>query len=242
MPQASWVILGIVLVLVTSGCSSVQVASRKTLDEVVSDCNQKSGTARWSCISQVAVQLNNPSLCDTISVDDFRLSCRAQALKDPDYCAQINNSVDREACFYLVAVMKKDGAVCDRISPGNRTACIVMLVQITRDTSLCDKLELEVSRTQCLQGKTIIQTVDSTAKEYSDLRECEQETFPTRKDNCYNSIALKAQDISLCEKIGKASKREGCYYLLAKGAKDSILCEKITENTNLKGLCLMHTQ
>lgn len=115
-----------------------QSCYEKILEEVTSEetCNRIGRSYRNNCYYRLAVKEKRIDFC--FKADDALKNCCDEILKDSsiekEYCDNIENTNNREYCYYRLAVVRKDTSFCDRTGLKKEACCY----EITEDNCLPD--------------------------------------------------------------------------------------------------------
>ncbi|MEM4554516.1 MAG: hypothetical protein QXT25_01555 [Candidatus Anstonellaceae archaeon] len=172
---------------------------------------------RQMCYSNIAIDMQNPSVCYKINEPGAFQNCFAlasrnvsQCLLDPPYgfnpikntcisnfAALVNDdsicvySQYKEVCFLRVAISNNNAALCESAGPG-RDSCYFEIASSTSDASLCKNLSQDVFQQAC------------TAIIFQKLSDCPADL----KHICLMKIILKTGDYSQCESIQDITRDE----------------------------------
>lgn len=125
----------------------------------------------------------NPVFTAINNADDI---VNPEIAPNPESCANISGSQDKDDCYYAVAQKQLKPEYCTEIiNDVNKNGCYSLLAQKMNDISVCDNIK----NTNAADGST--------------------------KDMCLNAVATKLKDISICQKIGDASMKESCVKFIA---------------------------
>ncbi len=100
--------------------------ARETMDEVV--CGRIfMPEYQHDCYEEIAIEKQNPSLCDNLSNQEDQQGCflTAQAViaQDEQICSGITFSPHRDNCYILLAWKKQDRSLCDRLEHFEKSVC-----------------------------------------------------------------------------------------------------------------------
>lgn len=218
-----------------------------------------------SCYNIVAVNNNNPSLCEKISNKDLKNSCFygiAVSYIDENNCKNISEPNDSNAikdqCFILTAIAKGDISLCSKnISDKNtiraceddvnlkcdpaseapfvKYQCYFRIAVAKKDISFCDKIQ-DSSRDKAI----CYSMVGMYTKDVSVCNKIESdpESGYYYRDDCYRMwLSSFKKDPKICEKIVDVDSRDSCYLNIARFSPSVSLCNKIKNNTEGKSSC-----
>jgi len=225
-------ILGLILVIIISGCISQET----------SQLQQIKPSTNYLSTEEITV-LNN--FCDKSNSPE---KCRILVSLNPDSCENLEEK-DRSDCYRELAVISKNPALCEKIideqisdrcnsqlknllknpidiaisthdiSPCNDYrdpgVCIIKVAHALRDSSICD--EVTHLKQRCL------------AVANTDPEMCNNADYP---DSClnevYKGLSIIEKDTSYCDKL-KVELTYGepwnCYWDVAVASEDSTICE-----------------
>ena len=217
------------------------------------------------CLSKIALQQKNASICVSVSDMLQQLNCfgsAAEASGGAGACTQFsaNHLPSRVSCFAGAALKQNDPSVCNGIAmegynlEAAKSYCVAFAMQ---DSALCSNIsDSAYSGTCTVLLATIKQNVSlcgaasrsfhdvciaSVAAGANDPSICENQIFTGRDPSaslatCYRIVASKSGNGELCERISNLMQKDGCYCDMAVTTKVSAWYEKIN-NTGIKNMC-----
>ena len=177
-----------------------------TVDEEITECNKKDNQLQIElCLKSVAERENLIDICEMITV------------------------LDKENCYYNVAVGLEDLTICNKITDLNtHENCLIKISELTDDPAICNTVSKE-EKTGCLER---------IANSTEDLEICKMIKTTRNKDLCIKNIVEKKDDPELCSLISStyigAYLRDNCYIELSDDLK---YCLKLTEKSR-QGECI----
>ncbi|MFC1723448.1 hypothetical protein ACFL0V_04895 [Nanoarchaeota archaeon] len=111
-----------------------------------------------NCVVEVAIKLNDESVCEVLEKDVFREGCKedVKAFREgEDYCENKEDVDERNACLIGLAGYGDDPSFCAKIEGGEdegvvRDLCYVALATRTKNPSICPKIGRLESRATCV--------------------------------------------------------------------------------------------
>ena len=184
-----------------------------------------------------AVFSGNGSLCDRILDNKLMHTCYGRVAGetgDEVLCEKIgsDDEVGRNICYIYLAVAKKQGGLCDKITVqggmNSRDTCFALVGGETGNVSLCEKISVDEgnnSRDVCIAAVAVKNRNPLLCEEMKRL------SGENSRDTCYVLLAVELENASLCEKVrlqtGRNSK-DCCYMDLAFRTKNTSLCSKVS--------------
>lgn len=135
---------------------------------------------------------------DSISKD-------AISKNDVTTCNQVPDAINRDWCYWTVALANSDVNICNSIQHTTyRPGCYMAVAMMTNNPSICDKIEygdespVFATKNRC------------RAAVGGDLTVCNQITAMAQADTCYLTLGTALKDLSMCEKIRREGTRTLC--------------------------------
>ena len=96
-------------------CEKARLVYDQCYKENLTWCKHYGNWPDW-CYLDIAIDENEPSLCDKIEGSDNGIYCRAITKADYLLCANINGEDLEILCYRKVAEIKKDESICEKIT------------------------------------------------------------------------------------------------------------------------------
>ncbi len=154
---------------------------------------------------------------ECVEIEKSNIFCEYKYLvdvkgKNEDLCKEEKYKVN---CYKVIAKIKNDSKVCNRLVSNQRFDCIKELALYLNDVDYCDEIPSEFR--------------------YGSL---EYEYAMNFKADCYIDYAIKVEDMSYCKEVDFGDSIFNCYDKFARIKKDPEICENIpTTTTYSKGWC-----
>ncbi len=162
---------------------------------------------------------------------------------------------EKEKCFSNLAIARKDGSFCEKISVSSlKETCFYDLAIHLKDTSVCDniietsyygsskpKCVGEIARAQknpelCadLVGNLADKCFSYYASVTGDTEICDRVSSEYEKSSCYKTLITTTRDPKVCEKLVNLFDRDDCYYSLATyyNVLNTKYCDLISESAS----------
>ncbi|MBI2100811.1 MAG: hypothetical protein HYT47_02225 [Candidatus Vogelbacteria bacterium] len=240
-------VLGIVYIFRFNSDSAALLKAQKSGD--VTLCTKVSKDNLEQCIANVAIETNDSSLCQRLSntstadlgslvtgqeernvLDDFPLrsvcfSAIAERTKNVSLCEKITTDVSRDQCFFKLAVLLRDGAICsfvksterDLYGITSREECEKWVRSL--DPSYCKSLGVQTERNRCFAR---------AGGELRDLSVCSEIVGDERTLYSCQRAACEDQDLSCCSKLSRESDRISCVSHYAANAGNKEVCKMLS--------------
>jgi len=159
-----------------------------------------------SCISEVAVALNDLSLCETLN-ETTQGTCIAKiALErgNETLCFTINSTYWWDICFYDLGVLKQDPEICDEMDllSDRRDECFVTVSNLKHDESVCRMVGNSAKQYRCYITQAVEKGEPSICDKIDDKI--------WREGNCIKKVAEEADNSSICQIITIDKIKQDC--------------------------------
>ncbi len=211
-------------------------------------CQSNSVAAdRYSCLSTLALQTRNTSICGTLpgsNASNCYLNIAESSL-NAHICNSVNNSAKRSSCIAYVATNTGSYAECSGIQEPYLSDCAFAAATKSDNASLCGSLSSPINSSECY---SIAYTRTALAKNISSY--CAYVSTVNTSQNSIevnyvmqnagngpdSSNALTLLYFSAPGLRASYSARDYCYLNLALSKENSSLCSDIS-NVNFQNLC-----
>ena len=137
-------------------------------------------TAKRSCITQLAIENKDYSICNNLDDGNYCEAYVAGAKGDLSYCQTKAVEGMKDVCYQRVAVGTLDESKCELIHPafpGIYNVCYGDIVKIKKDPAICEKMR--TSPNECY----LVLAINS-----SDKSICDKISYSVDRDYCYKQI------------------------------------------------------
>jgi hypothetical protein len=192
--------------------SGVSLALRDPLFCDKIDEGEYSDTVKDNCYEQVAIRLNDSSLC-------ARIIGGTKETKYPKISKKIKG-----LCYGTIAGQLKNDSICENALDGSADECYLFIGE-------CDKIQ----ETQLLQ-----QCALDSASRGKNISLCDNSPIKLDKpikERCYFNVAIGTNNTNLCERLEGQTIKDTCYDWLSTRRNDTSLCERISSDS-IRGSCL----
>ncbi|MBN1646149.1 hypothetical protein JW868_03880 [Candidatus Woesearchaeota archaeon] len=258
----------LVISLLLSGC---EFLIDEELNEAVKsgnweNCNSlgKPDDSRvMRCISKIALDKENPELCEKISGGTYKDDCYIELMKTTNrldlcdkasedgskrcwteaaidagqeyMCEKIPEGQARDYCYYQMADAGKGGvSMCAKSSTSSASdSCLLRYSESTGEGGICIQMSSETGQTTCYTNAAKA----SGNKGYCDIINDDR---PLDGGKCYTEIAKLKNDPAICDEISEQAKsiKDNCYYTIGIQAQKATACNQVSD-TNKKTQCYL---
>ncbi|MFC1768421.1 hypothetical protein ACFLZX_01530 [Nanoarchaeota archaeon] len=208
--------ISFIILIFIIGCEPDPLTECKDLGDDLLTCE---------CISELAIEKIDTSLCEQCELKEVRNSCIADiAITTGDKSICENAGESKDYCLHTVIVNSRNHEHCSDISGEYwKDLCYTEFAKNLTNEGLCEKITNIVTRDECFSFVAI-------TKNYEDL--CLKIEDPENKDLCIVRIAVTNTDISICDKVGNSVHKYGnCYQKIARVTNDPEICPLIKNKT-----------
>ncbi|MCK4429607.1 MAG: hypothetical protein KAU95_04475 [Candidatus Aenigmarchaeota archaeon] len=183
------------------------------MDRMNSTFCEKAGSSADNCYYNLAIKLNDPSICD-MTVGE-----------------------NKAKCYGTIAIRTNNITLCGEIEEGfkgygNKIYCEEKILINSGDPASCEKLVDEWMRNKCYY-KIAIDKLNSTFCEKAGS----SDKSNSYESSCYYDLAMKLNDPSICAMLEEKSEihvttelfTSACFFKLALKLKDISLCENVND-------------
>jgi len=203
-----------------------------------STCAKLSGNLMDECFGRLAASSNDTSMCMRINSSYLRDSCLsgiAIAMERPEICDSISLNISRNTCknqiYPNLAIQNGDTAFCRLIvtdTPESQQdavdRCIFSVAEELNDTTLCNQIVNPFAKDLCKTGSI-------------DPALCNQITESQGKQACLYVAAVYSKNPDACKNLPSVSLRDNCYTQVAKDTNNPSLCTYIATGV-LRDQCM----
>ncbi len=212
------------------------------------------------CIYDMALELKDEQICDGISDNVSKYSCRAVIL-DQDECHHMSEASKKDLCRLRWAKASGDKMICTMLRSEKRYAldCYSYFAVSGNDPLFCkynDALTVDnlwscyknySISTGNLKGCDLIHEWAPTsrftcyfkvAKKYGNPKACDSLDDPSKRNTCYVGSIIDNSNLDYrnCENVNSVVWKNKCYTEYAKMVGDPSYCEYI-DQTNERQVC-----
>lgn len=218
-------ILFFVLLVAVSGCLNGAVESTTSTSTLI--CSwEPSAAARGQCITKVAAERNDSTLCKIIEDEIWVDTCIrnvAENKLDERLCSMIKNAAANAECIKAIAWETGEGETCRLMNESTqKDSCYYASAVRHSNPGVCDRVESDSSKYRCRAITT------------RDASECENITDGKARDWCYLKLASINPSKSSCANIVSVERKDECYIVLAEKLFDVGFCTKVVDSGRQK--------
>ena len=200
----------------------------------------------YSTYCQTAIASRDPSLCGRATDPDICYYNVALRLNEPTICEKIIETYVRDTCFYKLAEKNGNSMLCANIVSDdiNHTCGLVS----KNEPSECDSLQSEEDRADCLtfvairkrDCSVLNQSIAALAcrilvgSETNDPAYCKEFGTDISLRNCYAYAAMITLNESLCNSSGNVAESTGyvrtrCWIYIYASRGDALACDSLKD-------------
>lgn len=189
----------------------------------LSICNQieEEHTLKNRCYAQLAYIRNDPSVCEKRDGQLHQEWCYLWYVRyQPDLTICEKVKVERESCYFNIALANRNLEICRRIQNFSRKdGCLWRVNYFINDISVCEQIKKIIYKDSCYSNLAV-----STR----DLSLCDKVeglgmgTFvdPVTRDTCYVDVAEAKNYIGICDKITDEFLKNKCLDIVKTNIKN----------------------
>lgn len=212
------------------------------------------------CEANVAVKVNDMSLCTGISNSTYNIKCSsiingkaALLLRSPGFCKKVTNVTDKSTSSYIIfnisqsnsyaplkdsSFMQSALVFLPNVTYTARDFCYTSVATLLGNETVCDKVTQGQAMMLCTAQANSASQSNATANYTQMLSACA--SAGAYAQSCVNQVTLAQAagtgNATLCGTLGIGLQPQ-CYSLLASTYKDSTYCDYISDSS-LKDGCM----
>ena len=188
----------------------------KTQDiELCDEIYLEKSNIKNECIIQIAIALNNPTLCERIKDDENKDNCKKWISEDTgsdmSLCSEITDKKKKESCIKNIATQYNKPELCKDLEI-YKDICLKDVAFRNSQSSICNELD---------DTQKIYDCHFKIARDKKDASYCLTITKAGTKEKCIHNMAVTYKDVKVCANIQDVVLKNKC--------EDSVKLNKIQE-------------